>query len=340
MADTGKILHENAGKRLPLAVATAVAICLLVYLRAIFCDFTNLDDPAYVINNSSIRQLDRNLLVSAFTRPHYFGWLPLTSLSFAVDYHFWQLNPLGYHLTNVLLHSCNVGLVVLITDKLLRATVFPQGEGHCRHALILLLAGLLWGLHPLRVESVAWVSQRKDVLNGLFTLGAVLFYLRHTQSREGEGEIRRSWRNYYISLGLFACSLMAKQVSVVLPLLLLVVDWYPLQRLERGRAVPDLLEKLPYLFLSVAVSCLTIYFASFSNVMITTEDFPYYARALVSGNALFEYCRFFVYPFGIQPYFVIGDELQPAFAVKSVAVVLLTCYCMYAVRRRPYLGAT
>jgi len=335
MADTGKILREYAGKRLPLAVATAVAICLLVYLRAIFCDFTNLDDPAYVINNSSIRQLDQNLLVSAFTRPYYFGWLPLTSLSFAVDYHFWQLNPMGYHLTNVLLHSCNVGLVVLITDSLCRQK-FPLPAMNPAHPWLypsmLVFTGLLFGLHPMRVEAVAWVSQRKDVLNGLFSLGAVFVYLHYARKKMAG---RAAAGAYCLSLVLFLFSLMAKQVSVVLPVMLLVCDWYPLGRLRRDNLSRLLAEKIPYLALSVAVTLLAIRIASGTNVMITAEDFPFYARCLVSGNALFEYCRYLLYPVGILPSFVIGDTIQPSFVVKTVIVVVFTGLCLAAARKRP-----
>lgn len=349
MADA--IIQKNSNRKVFIAALTAALLCLLVYLRALSCGFINLDDPVYVLNNSTIRQLDLNLLETVFSQPYYFGWLPLTYLSFAVDYHFWGVNPFGYHLTNILLHGCNAGLVVLIAENLFkgRGEMSVEGRGGelnstliSQHSscFILLLAGLLWGLHPLRVESVAWVSQRKDVLNGLFTLGSVLFYLRYVSRKGLAGQSSKARGSYWLSLGLFALSLLAKQVSVVLPLLLLVIDWYPLGRICRASLVAVVVEKLPYLILSLSVSFLTIYFASQSNVMISAADFPYYARALVSGTAIFEYCRFFIYPVGIQPYFVIGEELQTAFFIKSVAVVVFTAVCLGLVRKKPFLAAT
>lgn len=368
---TAQDKHTHSSRKVEIAALSAALLCLLVFLRSLSCDFINLDDPVYILNNSAIRQLDMNLLGTVFSKPYYFGWLPLTYLSFAVDYQFWGLNPLGYHLSNTLLHACNAGLVVLLADRFFRAVARrpvrseneldrvralrieellaggsssngqqPTGLESVSYAVILLLVGLLWGLHPLRVESVVWVSQRKDVLNGLFSLGSILFYLRYLERMDLAGCRRSAVSSYCISLCLFAFSLLAKQVSVVLPVLLLLIDWYPLHRIRRGRLFAILLEKLPYLLLSLAVSMLTIYFAAQSNVMISAADFPYYARALVSGNAVFEYCRFLVFPVGIQPYFVIGDELQTVFVVKSAIVIFFTAASFYLVRRKPAFAAT
>lgn len=328
----------NNGKTLSIAACSAAFICLLIYLRSLSCDFTNLDDPAYVINNSAIRHLDWNLLGSALSKPLYFGWLPLTTLSFAIDYHFWQLNPFGYHLTNVVLHCCNVMLVVLIAASIFRQkfpllTVTPERKW--LYPAILIFTGLLFGLHPMRVESVVWVSQRKDVLNGLFTLGAVLCYLRYVEQAGKAVDGRGSGRDYCLSLGLFLLSLMAKQVSVVVPVMLLVADWYPLDRLRKENFFRVLAEKLPFFALSVAVSLLTLFIASSNSVMITAEDFPFYARCLVSGNAIFEYCRYLLFPVDIQPFFIIGDSLKQSFLVKTAIVVAFTAICIGTARKKP-----
>lgn len=330
-------MQSNTRNQLFIAAVSAGLICLLVYLRALGCGFVNLDDPVYVVGNSAIRQLDLNLLVSVFTKPYYFTWLPLTYLSFAIDYYFWQLNPLGYHLTNILLHVCNVGLVVFITDSICRQK-FPllsDSKQKWLYPAMLVLAGILFGLHPLRVEAVTWVSQRKDVLNGLFTLGSVLFYLRYVQKKELPGQKCAARRDYCLSVLLFLCSLMAKQVSVVLPLLLLTLDWFPLGRIRKGNYQTVIAEKLPYFALSLAVSILTIYLVAKVNVMISAEEFPLSARFFVSGNAVFEYWRFLLYPVGIVPYFVIGDTIQPSFVVKTAVVIVVSCYCIATVKKRP-----
>jgi protein O-mannosyl-transferase len=335
-------MQSNARKTFFIAAFSAALICLLVYSRSLWCGFINLDDSFYIENNPLIKRLDGKTLLKIFTEPHLAAWIPLTYVTFALDYHFWGLNPIGYHLTNILLHAVNTLLVVLLADRLfqylpVKAEVLRSDR--FLYPAMLLLSGLLFGIHPLRVESVAWVAERKDVLNGLFSLGSVLFYLRYVQKKALSGEKRAAGREYCISIGLFSLSLMAKQVSVVLPVMLLVIDWYPLRRVRKGEVISVLVEKLPYVVLSLAVSFLTIHLASKGNIMVTVDDFPFYARCLVSGTAIFEYCRYLLYPVGIVPFFVIGDTIQYSFMVKTAVVVAFTFFCIGSARKRPYLSA-
>jgi protein O-mannosyl-transferase len=317
----------------------AAAICLLVFLRALACDFVGLDDGDYILKNTDIRHLDARLLVAAFTRL-FAGdyWMPLTWLSFALDYRFWGLNPLGYHLTNILLHAANAGLVVLVADRLCRGRF--GGSGAFVYPGMLLLAGLLFGIHPLRVESVAWATERKDVLNGLFALGSILCYLDYARAREGGGGSGTARRRYLLSLVLFVLSLMAKPVSVVIPALLLVADWYPLGRLRKGRILPVLAEKLPFFVGSGAMAAAIILIMSGQNSIASGTDLSFGLRVIVSGNAVFEYVRLQLFPVGILPFYVLAKAIPPAFAVKTAAVAGFTCLCIYAGRRRPWVCAT
>ncbi len=324
-----------------IGLATAL-ICLIVYLQALSCGFVNLDDPDYVLNNLAIRQLDGNLLKFAFTAPHAGFWMPLTWISLAVDYQLWGLNPLGYHLTNIMLHALNAGLVVLIADMLCRDSFAESAispDTKYLYPCMLLLAGLLWGLHPLRVESVAWVTERKDVLNGLFTLGSVLYYLRYAQAQEAPGRNGAVLHYYPIALVLFALSLMAKPVSVVLPLMLLVVDWYPLGRLRKGNLRRVLIEKVPFLVFSCAMAIATIRFAEQSRILAAYDSLSLGQRLIVSGNAIFEYCRMILFPVGILPLHIINASSMPVYAAKTVVVTVI-CFCMYACRRSRWLPAT
>lgn len=313
-----------------ISVATTL-VCCAIYLRALSCGFVGLDDPVYVLDNSAIRSLDGDFIATVFTQPHAGWWMPLTWISLAVDYRIWGLNPLGYHLTNILLHSFNAGLVTLIADKLLQER-FARGAYATRlYPVMLLLAGLLWGIHPLRVESVAWVTERKDVLNGLFTLASILCYLSYARKREA-GDAGVEW-SYRLSLLLFICSLMAKSVSVVLPFLLLIVDWYPLERLRRGRVVSLLIEKVPFFAISAAMALLTVMIAAQRDILIHSDTLPLVMRLLISGNALFEYCRLLLFPVGIIPLYVIPNPIPYTFAVNSLAMVAFTCACVYAANR-------
>lgn len=312
-------------------------ICCLVYWRALSCSFVDYDDPFFVINNVYIRNLDTKMLAWAFTKPLDF-WIPLTFISLAIDYHFWALNPLGYHLTNIGLHAVNTGLVVLIADALLRDSAAQDGT----HAGIswlypgsLLFAGLFFGIHPLRVESVAWVTERKDVLNGVFTFSAALMYLRYARLKDAGGERRTIARYYLLSIGLFALSLMAKSSSVVIPALFLVADYYPLQRLNKTSASRLVMEKIPYFVLSLLVSLITLGLGSQKQMLAGYETIPLFERITLSGNALFEYCRLLIYPTGIIPYYQMPTELPFAFISKSIVISIVTVSCLSLAKKRP-----
>jgi len=323
----------------PARVAVAAGLlCLLVHLRSLWCGFIDIDDSGYVVNNLFIRRLDWDLITAAFTESRGSFRIPLTLLSFALDYRLWGLNPLGFHLTNTLLHAANSGLVVLIADRLLRQRFAGVPAASRRKLLypgVLLLAGLLFGLHPLRVESVAWVSERKDVLNGLFSFGSILTYLTYAHKRKrGEPAVRE----YFIALVLFLLSLLAKSISVVIPALLLVADWYPLGRFRAERIWRLLAEKAPYLFFSVAAAAVTVSTVAQDGNLVSYREFPLAQRLLVAGNALFEYVRLTVYPVGIVPLYVIHRPIPAAYAVKG-AVVVAAAVGIFAVRRRRWIPA-
>jgi hypothetical protein len=252
-----------------------------------------------------------------------------------VDYHFWDLNPLGYHLTNIMLHAMNCGLVVMIADRVLKGTQCSMQAGW-GYTATLLLAGLLWGIHPLRVESVAWVTERKDVLNGLFALSSVLAYMEYVSKKESGA---MAWLWYPASLVLFACSLMAKSVTVILPVMLLVLDRYPLGRLRRENVVPLLVEKLPFLTLSLLMTIVTIHFAGDTSYLVSNDMFPWHERLLVSGHALIQYLRYLLWPAGITPYHIIPDPVPVLpFASATLAVVCLTVMLLWILRSKVWIG--
>jgi len=325
-----------------LAIAALAAfITLLVFLRAIGGGFVNLDDLLFVKNNPYIRQLNGELLAWAFSSRALDLLIPFTWISFALDYRLWGLNPLGFHLTNVLLHAANAALVAMIAAGLTAAMParLTADDGQLRQRKqrlrIALLAALIFGIHPLRVESVAWITERKDVLNGLFTLASVYCYLLYCGKRATSG----GRREYLLALILFSCSLLAKPVSVGLPLLFLVLDWYPLQRLRRGGLLPGLREKIPFFLVSIAIGLLTIFFFSQKQLLVGLARLSLADRFLLSGNALFEYCRLLLFPVGILPYYELPDTIGVSCLLKSMVVIAFTVVCLLLARRRPWLLA-
>ena len=219
--------------------------CLLLltlpWWMAVTCGFIHIDDPTYVLQNPNVLAgLTGKSVAWAFTSVSPSYWCPLTWLSLMLDVSVWGAgvaHPEGFHATNVLLHIANVVLVYLLLQALTRQT----GRS--------LLVAALFAMHPLRVESVAWITERKDVLAVFFGLLALAAYVRHVRA-PGAGR-------FLLVMAFYALSLMAKPLFVTLPLLLLVLDYWPLGRTSQVRLGQLLLEKVPFLGLAFAVGLLT-----------------------------------------------------------------------------------
>src|SRR5438874_2142549 len=223
-----------------------------VYLPALGLDFINYDDPQYVIENPAVRTgLSGQSLGWAFSRFHSGNWHPLTWLSHMLDCQMYGLNPAGHHFTNVLFHTANTLVLFLLLRSLTRAI--------WRCALV----AALFAIHPLHVESVAWVSERKDVLSTFFGFLAIWAYGGYVRKVEGQPSKSQNVSRsvlYSLTLLFFVLSLMSKPMLVTLPFVLLLLDFWPLRRLpsQMDGGAPSayhkiralLLEKLPFLALA------------------------------------------------------------------------------------------
>lgn len=335
-------------EKFPLLIAiavTAAVICSAVYLRALSCDFVNFDDHEFILNLVPLRTFDLNFIRWAFTTivPIAGAWIPLNWISLALDYQLWGgLDPRGFHLTSLLLHVVNVCLVVLIADALCRQRFAAVAEGQQTkylYPVMLLLSGLLFGLHPLRVEAVVWMTERRGVLNGLFALSSVLFYLRYLQQKESSCAASGYFSRYYLlSIAAFICSLMAKPVSVVLPALLLVLDWFPLGRLRQETLKVIVSEKIPYLIIAAAITAVSVSIGV-KGGFISYELLPFGQRCILSGNAIFEYVRLTIFPLGILPQRIITTPFPFSYSVRTVAVVVAICLCLGGARKQRWLPA-
>jgi len=233
----------NGKKLAGLSVALAAATIAL-YSAAIGHGFVALDDREYVTANTHIRGLGWENIKWAFTALDAANWHPLTWLSHALDYQLFALNAWGHHLDSVLIHALNAVLLFLLLRWMTRRT----GPS--------LLVAALFAVHPINVESVAWVSERKNVLSTLFLLLTLGAYAWYAQKPGG--------RRYLLVVALFAASLMAKPMGVTLPFVLLLLDYWPLERMSFSGAAERtglrrlLLEKVPLLLLSAASSYMTL----------------------------------------------------------------------------------
>jgi tetratricopeptide (TPR) repeat protein len=235
------VRYEPLCRRDAVAAAALAGITVLVFLRALDCGFINFDDTSYVTANKHVTAgLSVDGARWAFTAFTPFYWHPLTWLSLQLDASLWWPKAAGFLLTNVLLHAANAGLLFLALRSLTGA--------YWRSIMV----ALLFAVHPLRVESVAWVTERKDVLSGCFGLLALCAYPAYAR--------RPTVRNYLAVATAFALSLMAKPMLVTMPCLLLALDWWPLDRLRQAGRIAwlPLLEKLPLLALAGASCVVTL----------------------------------------------------------------------------------
>ena len=249
-----------------------VAVTLAVYWPVMRYDFVNYDDPNYIESNVHVQTgLTLPNLVWAFSTRQTANWHPLTWLSLMLDVELFGKAPVGPHVTNLLFHLANTVLVFLLLRRLtgLRpengtGAATPQAAATWRSAFV----AALFGLHPLHVESVAWISERKDVLSTFFGLLALLFYAGYAQKRSRAKDSavaldsRLSTLDYSMALLFFALGLMSKPMLVTLPFVMLLLDYWPLERFKgqgsRFKVQSLVWEKIPFFILS-AVSCVVTF---------------------------------------------------------------------------------
>src|SRR6266849_4403604 len=255
--------HVSDWERFLFPVA-AVVLTFLCYLPALANGFIDWDDSPLLLRNPHYRGLGLDQLRWMFTTRLMGHWMPLNWISFGLDHAVWSMTPSGYHLTNALLHAINAAVVYALASKLLLLSLPELSSDRMRVRLGALVAALTFSLHPLRVESVAWVTERRDVLSGLFFLLAIWAYLRYCEARTAERGGGR--RPYWAAVVLCGLALMSKVMAVSLPVILLLLDIYPLRRLRGGprgwlgpaaRAV--LMEKLPFVALCAGASALALW---------------------------------------------------------------------------------
>jgi len=219
----------------PNAIYFVLVLTAIIYSRALTNGFTYMDDDYYILKNYYLRDLSLHGVWAIFTHFYSFNYHPLTTLSNLAEYTLFKLNPLPYHFFNVLLHLLNTWLVYMLAESL------------SRKRLTAVVVSALFAIHPMHVESVAWVAERKDVLYSAFYLSSALFYLRYIDNGYK--------KNYYvISLLLFVGSLLSKSAAVTLPVLFVAIDLY------RGRKISTaaIMEKVPFLLLSILFGILAI----------------------------------------------------------------------------------
>jgi tetratricopeptide (TPR) repeat protein len=257
---------------------------LAVYQRTIFDQFINYDDEIYVVDNPFVNQgLSWLGFKWAFVAAHASNWHPLTWLSHMLDCDLFQLNPAGPHLVNNLFHAANAAVLFALVLRFSNPVAgVADAEQKPANLWLAGFVAALFAWHPLRVESVAWVAERKDVLSTFFSLLTLLSYVRYARMRVGPGRDGRKARgasagqHYALSLIWFVLALLSKPMPVTLPVVMLLLDYWPLKRwaleADRIRVARGLfLEKTPFIVFSAVVCVITVFAqhhaeSSFANI--------------------------------------------------------------------------
>jgi protein O-mannosyl-transferase len=295
----------------------ALIVTALVFVNSLQNGWVNWDDDVNVLENPNLEAFDWASIKGIFTSHVIGNYNPLTIFTFAIEKALFGLDPTVYHINNLLLHLVCVFLVY----RIFTALGLP--------ALAALFGALIFGIHPMRVESVAWITERKDVLFGAFFLGALLLYIRYLDGG------RKSVRLIGWILLLFALSLLSKIQAVTLPLSMLCVDY--LRR--RPLRFSLVLEKWPYFLMSLAVGLLGVYMLRENESLDDTTNYVFIERLMVGFTSYIVYLIKFVVPYRLSPLYPYDATLPTHFYASPLGMLGVGALVWYWWKKdlRPYV---
>lgn len=327
-----------------VAAGVVAAITIVAYLPCLNADFVDWDDDKNIVGNTNFRGLAPGNLIWMFTTTHMGPYQPLSWLTLGMDYVVWGLNPRGYHLTNILLHAAGAGVLCLLTASILTRcqNSAPRPTSSLGVTLAAATAALAWALHPQHVESVAWVTERRDVLSGLLYLLCIWSYLQAHRSGLHEGT-----HHWWLRLATAFCglALLAKATAVSIPVVLLILDIYPLGRLT-GRfwtwhKLPQrrlIVEKFLYVLFSV-LAVLVGFLGQFrSDAIRSLDEVGLTERLAIVGHAIAFYVSKAFWPVDLAPLYPRPEIIQltqPRFFLACLGVVALSAILILLRRRMP-----
>lgn len=320
-----------------IMIATVVA-----YHEILNNDFINFDTQKYLIENTHIRALNWENFKWMWTTFEVGNWHPLTWFSHAIDYALFGLNPWGHHLMNLLFHGLNAGVFFGLALMLLKLSglsgkVTETGFDF-KTFLAAGTAALLFAIHPQHVESVAWESERKDVLCLFFTLLTLSFYLLYTLKPD---QSKRSW--YVAALFSFTLALLSKPMAVTVPIILILLDIYPLHRTRLTHSQQPVIsytklfwEKVPFFGLTGLSIILTLLAQSSGEAIASLDFLSMPIRILNAFNTLIFYISKFLFPIGLSPFYAFQYEnfFQPTIVIPVIASILITLLSVHFWYRR------
>jgi tetratricopeptide (TPR) repeat protein len=303
----------------------------LAFLPALRAEWVLWDDDRNFTENYAWRGLSAEHLRWMWTTFHMGPYQPLTWMSLALDHALFGMNPRAYHATNLVLHALAASALYFAARSLF-AIVLPKAEAWHRDATAA-LAALFFGVHPLRAESVCWITERRDVLSGVLFASALVAWFAYVNPGS-----RAPKRAYWLSVALFALSLLAKATGMMLPIALLILDVWPLKRIGAGAWKRVLFEKLPFFALSAVIGVVALHGQSIhGDTLKGFSTLGLDARLALCANSLVFYASKTVWPSGLLPMYELRDEpgIEPRLIASIVIAVALTAGLLVFRRRVP-----
>jgi len=290
-------------------------LCLIPFYQVLHFEFLNFDDNKYITENPIVLGgLTWSGIKWAFTEVHASNWHPLTSILFMIEASVFGIKPSGFHAVNLALHIFNSILVFLILTQStkMKAPAF--------------FAAALFAVHPMHIESFAWISELKDVLSTFFVLIAVFLYVRTINTAK------------FFILFFYILSLLSKQMYVTLAFLFLILDYWPLKRFTRKNLVPLIQEKIPYLGAACLASVLAVWAQKTGGALQSLEAVPFMLRV---GNAVVAYIQYVIkmfVPIRLSIYYPLDLDLHGSTVfLSALALIILTFFFYFQRFRRPFL---
>ncbi|MCE5341468.1 MAG: tetratricopeptide repeat protein [Planctomycetaceae bacterium] len=307
--------------RIYLIYIVLAIITFAVYEPILHNSFVSFDDDSYIYDNPHITSgLNINNIVWAFTNIHSNNYHPLTSISHMLDCQLYKLHPGGHHLTNLVFHLANTALLFFVLSSMTKriwASAFVAA---------------LFALHPMHVESVAWASERKDVLSAFFWLLTMLAYWHYVQNK--------SKRYYVLTLITFTLGLLSKPMLVTLPCVLLLLDYWPLQRLKNVKLKLLIAEKIPFFALSGILSIVTFLVQRQMGIVKDMMRYPFTWRLENAIASYVIYIEKMFWPFNLAIFYPHPKgTISPAHTVTAILILaVVTIFALQKIRSKPYLA--
>lgn len=332
--------QENNPAQIPVAmkllrkygIVGVLLITFVLFIPAIDNDFVNWDDDWHIIENDLIRDLELETLARVFTKYFHGQYSPITNTLQAIIFSFAGLNPMAYHLTNIIFHLMNTLLVYILLSKILQYRYLRLSKKINRkfHFLIPLISSLLFGIHTLQVESVAWVAAQKVVYYTAFFLAACISYLNFTHTKK--------WTWYVAAMLLFTLSFGSKEQAMVFPVMLLAFDFYLNRKLLSKEVI---IEKIPFFVMAIVFGIVSLfsqqdYGAISDNIWFSFIDripFAAYSFVIYFAMLIFPYQLSAFYPYPVQ----IGTSAPPEYWIFVFIALAIIVASIYSLKKNKHI---